>query len=201
MIRKATLVVCTLVLALSAGFAAAATVPGPDTLKVDYFANANTAGAPDGTVRLTNPGTIEAVSKTGGYGNTNICAAIFVFDPQQELSECCSCFLSPDGLRTLSVDVDVTGNPLTGVVLTTGLIKVVSTPTVSNTCPLPTSLNPTPAIRAWATHIQNSNFAITETASQDATLSSAEVSRLQGECYAINLDGSGKGICTCGTGD
>jgi hypothetical protein len=201
MIRKATLVVCTLVLALSAGFAAAATVPGPDTLKVDYFANANTAGAPDGTVRLTNPGTIEAVSKTGGYGNTNICAAIFVFDPKQELSECCSCFLSPDGLRTLSVDVDVTGNPLTGVVLTTGLIKVVSTPTVSNTCPLPTSLNPTPAIRAWATHIQNSNFAITETASQDATLSSAEVSRLQGECYAINLDGSGKGICTCGTGD
>ncbi len=201
MIRKATLVVCTLVLALSAGFAAASTTPPPDTLKVDYFANANTAGAPDGTVRLTNPGTIQSVSGTGGYNSVNICAAIYVFDPNQELSECCSCFLSPDGLRTLSVNVDLTGNPLTGVVLGTGLIKVVSTPTYKNYCPLPTSLYPTPAIRAWATHIQNSNFAITETASQDATLSSAEVSRLQAECYAIQLDGSKKGVCTCGTGD
>jgi len=193
--------VCTLVLALSAGYAAAATTPSPDTLKVDYFANANTAGAPDGTVRLTNPGTVEAVSKTGVYSSNNICAAIFVFDPNQELSECCSCFLSPDGLRTLSVNIDVTGNPLTGVVLSTGVVKIVSTPTVAGVCPLPTTLAPTPAIRAWATHIQNSNFAITETASQDATLSAAEVSRLQAECYAIQLDGSSKGVCTCGTGD
>jgi len=202
MFRTTTLVVCTLVLALSAGVAAASTTPPPDTLKVDYFANANTAGAPDGTVRLTNPGTFQPVSKSGGYGNPNICAAVYVFDPYQEMSECCSCFLSPDGLRTLSVNVDVTGNPLTGVVLKTGLIKVVSTPTNnSNYCPLPTSLYPSPAIRAWTTHIQNSNFSITETASQDATLSAVEVSRLQNECYAIQLDGSGKGICTCGVGD
>ncbi len=190
--RITMLVVCMIALALCAGVAAASTTPpAPDTLKVDYFANANTAGAPDGTLRVTNPGT------AGG----SLCAAIYVFDPNQEMSECCSCYVSPDGLRTFSVNTDLTGNPLTGVILNTGVIKIVSTPTRGGTCPLPTSLNPTAGIRAWETHIQNSNFAITETASQDATLSSAEVSRLQGECYAIQLDGSKSGVCTCGVGD
>ncbi|MGA7908398.1 MAG: hypothetical protein WCA16_13400 [Candidatus Sulfotelmatobacter sp.] len=185
--RTTMLVVCLLALALCAGSAMASTTPPPaDTLKVDYFSNANTAGAPDGTVRLTNPGT------SGG----NLWAAIYVFDPNQELTECCECFLSPDGLRTLSVNSDLTSNPLTGVTLSTGLIKVVST-TGTNA----SRLYPTPAIRSWATHIQNSNFAVTETASQDATLSSAEVGRLNAECSAIQLDGSGKGICSCGTGD
>ena len=110
MSRNMMLVVCALALTLCTASAWASTTPPADTLKVDYFANANTAGAPDGTVRLTNPGT------AGG----NLCAAVFVFDQNQEMSECCSCFLSPDGLRTLSVNTDITGNPLTGVILNTG---------------------------------------------------------------------------------
>jgi hypothetical protein len=192
MFRTAILVLCTLALALNAAYASASTTPGPDTFKVDYFANANTSSAPDATVHLTNPGT-----------SGNICAAIYVFDPNQEISECCSCLLSPDGLRTLSVNTDLTGAPLTGVMLTTGSIEIVSTPPLVNgVCPaLPTSLSPRPAIRAWATHIQNGNFAITETPSQDATLSSAEERRIEGECYAIQLDSGRGGQCTCGTGD
>ena len=157
--RQTTLLV---ICALMAGLfvtAASAQAPPADTLKVDYFANANTAGAPDGTLRITNPGT------NGG----NIYAAIYVFDPQQELTECCTCILTPDGLRTLSVNADLTSNPLTGVTLTTGLIKI-----VSSTGPSASKLFPTAAIRSWTTHIQNSNFSETETASQDATLSSAE---------------------------
>src|SRR5579864_8792532 len=111
--RTTVLVVCTLALALCTVSAWAAGPPA-DTLKVEYFSNANTAGAPDATFRLTNPGT------AGG----NICASIYVFDSQQEMSECCSCLLTPDGLRTLSVNGDLTSNPLTGVVLNTGLVKV-----------------------------------------------------------------------------
>jgi hypothetical protein len=153
----------------------------PDVFKVDYFANANTSGAPDGTFRITNAGT------AGG----NLCAYIFVFDP--------------DGLGTLSVNVDLTGNPLTGVTLTTGAIKVFSVAPVANACPLPgTTTVPQPfeaGLRSWTTHIQNSNFTITETASQDATLSVAENVRAYDECLAIVLDGSGHGICSCGTGD
>jgi hypothetical protein len=186
------LVVCTLALALCAGYAAAAvTTPPADTLKVDYFSNANTAGAPDGTVRIDNPGT------NGG----SLCASIYVFDSSQELSECCSCLVTPDGLRTLSVNSDLTANPLTGVTLSTGVIKIVSTTLRGGICPTPQVIAPTPSVRAWATHIQNANFAITETSSQDATLSAAEQVSLQNQCHGVVLDGSGKGICSCGTGD
>ena len=185
------LAMCALALAICAGSAWAQTTPPADTLKVDYFANANTAGAPDGTLRITNPGT------SGG----NLCAAVFVFDVYQEMSECCSCFVSPDGLRTLSVDTDLTSNPLTGKTLTGGVVKIVSTKAVSGGCPSPTSVFPTPAVRAWSTHIQNSSFALTEEPSQDATFSSWEQGSLQRECSSIHVVGSGSGICSCGTGD
>jgi hypothetical protein len=190
--RTTMLVVCTLALALCAGSAwAATTAPPADTLKVDYFANANTAGAPDGTVRIDNPGTAAG----------NVCASVFVFDPYQELSECCSCLVTPDGLRTLSVNTDLTSNPLTGVALNTGVIKIVSTIPVAGACPLPTVVNSEPAIRAWVTHIQNSTYAVTETNASDATLSTGEVTRLQRECTSVSIVGSGKGVCTCGSGD
>lgn len=167
-----------------------------DVLKVDYFSNANTAGAPDGTARLTNPGT------AGG----NVCAYITVFDSNQEMSECCGCLLTPDGLATLSVNTNLTSNPLTGVTLATGAIKIFSVAPVNNACPLPgTTRVPQPfesgGVRAWVTHIQNSNFAETETGSQDATLSVIENVRAYAECAAIVLDGSGHGVCSCGTGD
>ncbi|MGA7907941.1 MAG: hypothetical protein WCA16_11090, partial [Candidatus Sulfotelmatobacter sp.] len=178
------LVICALIAGLLATTAWAETNAPADSLKVDYFSNANTASAPDGTVRMTNPGT------SGG----NLYAAIYVFDPNQELTECCECLLTPDGLRTLSVNSDLTSNPLTGVVLTTGLIKIVST-TGTNA----SKLYPVAAIRSWGTHIQNSNFTVTETASQDATLSSTEQSRLNSECSSIQRVGSGHGICSCGT--
>jgi len=194
--RTTMLVICTLALALCAGFASASTTAPPpaDTLKVDYFSNANTAGAPDGTLRITDPGT------TGG----NLCAAIYVFDQYQELSECCSCLVTPNGLATFSINKNLTANPLTGVKLETGTIRIVATTAKvvsGNTCVQPTNLNPTPTVRAWSTHIQNSTFAETETASQDATFSAGEQNQLQNECYAVSLVGSGAGICSCGTGD
>ncbi len=165
-----------------------------DVLKVDYFANANTSGAPDGTLRITDPGTSAG----------NICAYIFVVDPDQEMSECCGCLNTPDGLATLSVNTNLTANPLTGTSLTTGVIKILSVSPIGNACPLPGQSSGSdtiePAIRAWTTHIQTGNV-VTETASQDATLSVGELSRLANECYGIVLDGSGKGICSCGTGD
>ncbi|MGA8868575.1 MAG: hypothetical protein WB510_16485 [Candidatus Sulfotelmatobacter sp.] len=175
-----------LCIALLAPLTWAQSPPPADTLKVDYFANANTSGAPDAVIQLTNPNT------SGG----NIYAAIYIFDPNQEMSECCQCLLTPDGLRTVWINPDLTGNPLTGVTLTTGLIKVVST-TGSNA----SKLVPKPAVRGWATHLQNTTFAATETAMPDATLSSAEMTRLQQECGGILTDGSGHGICTCGSGD
>jgi hypothetical protein len=190
--RITTLVVCTLALTLCAG-AAFASGPYSDTMKVDYFINANTSGDKVAVVQLTNT----------GYSGGNICADVFVFDPEEEMQECCSCLLTPNDLRTLSVNVDLTSNTLTHDVITTGSIRVVSAQVNgSGSCPLPTTeITPVSyTLRAWATHIQTSDT-ITEAASQDATLSSSELGALQNGCFAINLVGSGSGICTCGTGD
>jgi hypothetical protein len=191
--KNQVLLVCTVVasLLLVTGTAIAADqgtikpIPG-DTLKVDYFSNANTSGAPDATVHIINPGTTFET----------LCADIYVFDDSQEMSECCSCSLSPDSIRTLSVDRDLTSNPLTGTILTHGAVKV-----VSSTCGDPAKLNPTPTVKLWFTHIQNSNYTVTEGESQTAGLSAGEVASLDAKCAAIELDGSGAGICSCGSGD
>jgi hypothetical protein len=194
--RTTLLVLCALAVTLLAGNAFAGTTY-PDTLKVDYFINAVPGGGNSGialtsaVVQLTNTGT------TGG----NLCADVFVYDKFQEISECGSCLTTPNDLRTLSVNVDLTENPLTGVFLNTGSIRIVSAATHSGTCPLPTSgIVPTAGIRAWATHIQTGNQ-ITETPSQDEILSAAELGALQNGCFAISLAGSGRGILTCGTGE
>src|SRR5579872_920554 len=121
--------------------------PPKDTLKVDYFANANTSGAPDATLRITNPGTAQNVGGSSGQVPANVCAYIAVFDPFQEMSECCGCLLTPDGLRTLSVNTDLTSNPLTGVTLQNGVIKIVSTLAFNgNSCPLPGQVKGSPFV-------------------------------------------------------
>jgi len=169
----------------AAAWGQAPSAPPADTLKVDYFSNANTSGAPDGTVRIVHPGTAAG----------NLCADIYVFDADEEMAACCSCTLTPDDLLELSVNSDLTGNPLTGVTLTTGVIKVVSSTTRAGLCPLPVNITPVAALRTWVTHIQNGSFAVTEDSSPDATLSQAEQNALQGQCNAIKKVGSGKGIC------
>ena len=172
----------------------------PDTFKVNYFSGAHTAGNPDGTVRITNAGT------SGG----DECANIAVFDANQEMSECCSCKVTPDGLLTLSVNSDLTGNPLTGVTLTSGIIKILSGKTFpGGTCEPPIlslaelTAAVAPGIHAWGTHIQNlstGGYQQSEADFGDAGLSAAELKRLYNGCIAILTVGSGHGICSCGSG-
>jgi len=165
-----------------------------DLLKVNYFNNAHTAGAPDGTVQISNPGS----------PTNNLCAQIYVFDPDQEMSECCSCLVTPSGLRTLSVNNDLTGNPLTGVSLNSGSVSIIAgytSPTFNAACsPLNNIVSPT--IRAWGTHLypNGSAYQITESEYSDRLLGQWN-DYLLNECYAIQLDGSGHGTCSCGTGD
>jgi hypothetical protein len=168
---------------------------------VNYFANNGVSGAPDATVRVTNPGTADE----------NICAMVYVFDNDQQLSECCGCLETPDGLRTFSVTKDLTSNPLTGVISKTGDVKLLAWPVNDSPC------NPTlitvdgamaPAatnyLDAWGTHIQNkvgTAYPITESAFSNASLSAGELVNLALDCYFIQRLGSGHGICSCGTGD
>jgi hypothetical protein len=183
------LAIALLVLALSSGIAMAQT----DVYKVNYFSN-NAAPAPDATVRIDNPGLT--------YGN--LCAMVYVFDADQQLSECCGCVETHNGLRTLSVRRDLTSNPLTGRVSTNGVIKVVSAAVNNSPCDPTSNVTATPNLRVWITHIQNpvgAAFPITETESSDSTLGATELANLQAQCAFINILGSGQGICSCGTGD
>jgi uncharacterized protein YjdB len=160
-------------------------------MAVSYFSNAHTSGVADATVRLTNPGA------TGG----NLCAEIYVFDQSQQLSECCGCLVSPDGLRTLSVNGDLTSNPLTGVKSKTGVVKVVpADPSVNPSCD-PTVIAPKASLAAWSTNIQKqsaSAFTITETTFQPGPLGDDELAALQSQCSFSYTLGSGQGVCSCG---
>ena len=180
--------VALLVLGLGSGVAIA-----QDVYKVNYFSN-NAGTAPDATVRMDNPGLT--------YGN--LCAMVYVFDADQQLSECCGCVETHNGLRTLSVRSNLTSNPLTGVVATNGVIKVVSAAVNDSPCDPTSNVSPKANLRVWVTHIQNpvgTAFPITETESSDSTLGATELANLQAQCAFVNILGSGHGICSCGTGD
>jgi hypothetical protein len=166
-----------------------------DVFYVNYFASNGVSGAPDATVRVTNPGT----------SNGNLCAMIYVFDNDQQMDECCGCLTTPDGLRTLSVTKDLTSNPLVGTVVNHGDIKIISAQVNGSPCePAFVDLTLVPELRAWATHVQNkvgTAYPITETAFSAATLVGNELGSLEDDCHFIERLGSGHGICSCGTGD
>jgi len=175
-------------LAIGSSFASA-----QDVYKLNYFSN-NAAPAPDATVRIDNPGLT--------YGN--LCAMIYVFDADQQLTECCGCVETHNGLRTISVRSNLTSNPLTGVVSRNGVIKIVSAAVNNSPCDPTSNVSPKANLRAWVTHIQNAvgtAWPITETESSDSTLGATELANLQAQCAFVNILGSGQGICSCGTGD
>jgi len=165
-----------------------------DVFRVNYFSNANTAGAPDATVRIDNP----------GVTYSNICAMVYVFDWDQQMTECCGCVSTHNDLRWLSVNLDLTGNPLTGRKSTTGVIKIVAAAVNGSPCDPTSNVTPTANLREWATHIQNkvgTAYPITETEFSDSTLGATELANLQAQCSFIGILGSGNGVCSCGAGD
>jgi hypothetical protein len=162
-------------------------------LAVSYFSNAHTSGFADATVRLTDP------DATSG----SLCAEIYVFDQDQQLSECCGCLVSPDGLRTLSVNTDLTGNPLTGAKSRTGVVKIVSADASANPSCDPTAITPKASLVAWSTNIQKqsaSAFVVTETTFQLGPLGDDELAGLKSQCSFSSTLGSGQGVCSCGSG-
>ena len=184
--KKASLLLVAIALLMgvvSTASAQSATSTGDDSVYfVSYYSN-NVAAAPDATVRFINDG------DTAG----NLWAAFYVFDDSQELSECCACQITPDGLLSEDVKTNLTANPLTGKVPTRGVIKVISSSSLD-----PTNVIPTAGLRGFATHIQaatKTTYAITETSFADANLGKAEETLLQNLCY---YDALLSGLpCTC----
>jgi hypothetical protein len=195
-LSKMLFVVVVVALALVAG-SQVASAQTTDVYTVDYYSNANTTGAEDATVRVINPGTTSKSTSEAA----DLCALIYVFDANQEMSECCGCKITANQLLTISVNNNLTSNPLLGSLLHTGVIKIVSS-VLASPCD-PTKITPTPTLRAWATHIQNkigTAFPETEGESQAAVLGVGEQADLAEDCTVLEELGSGAGVCKCPPG-
>jgi hypothetical protein len=162
-----------------------------------YFAN-NVSAAPDATLRIVNDG------DSAANPNGTLYASIYVFDDSQELTECCSCPVTADGLLSESVRNQLTANPLTSIKPSRGVIKVISSTTESDASTNFAPNTPTPGLRGWATHIQSvanknpfgpSPYSQTETELADSNLTPAEQSQLEMLCKFDKML-SGK-PCTC----
>jgi len=153
-----------------------------------YYSNANTAGAPGAVDRFVNDGDTEA----------DLWADIYVFDDSEELQECCSCDITPDGLLSERVNEDLTSKPITGIKPTRGVIKVISSSTYGAAAPPGgNSITLTPGIHAWGVHVQKSGtrYDVTETQFADSNLAASELVLLQELCY-FDAKLSGK-TCSC----
>lgn len=160
---------------------------------VDYFSNNGAAGQ---SLRLVNFGT-NGTPLTSPVGD--VCANIYVFDANQEMVECCSCRITPNGLLTLDKLNRLTINPVTSVIPVNGDIKVVSTIAGTTCTPLTYNGGLTDSIVGFGTHFQilPSGTWITETNVPAAQLSALEQSFLTQACQFARYLGSGKGVCTC----
>jgi hypothetical protein len=134
------------------------------------------------------PGTNVQIINTGASGG-NLCADIYVFDPREELKECCHCTVTPDGLLTLTM-AELTNNPANGIFSTTGVIKIVSD---SGTNCNEASPVPTPELRSWIVN-PNNGRSITESEFEATPLSAAELSNLKVLCGAVKNQ-TGPGVC------
>ncbi len=162
---------------------------------VSYFSD-NIAPAADDSqgIRLVNFGA-GGTPLTSPVGD--VCANIYVFDANQEMVECCSCRITPNGLIRIPVGA-LTSNPVTGVIPTNGDVKILSTAANGPAACTPVTLNGglLDSTVGFATHVQL-GFP-TEHLIPAAALSGGEQGFLPQACQFARYLGSGKGVCTCG---
>jgi len=187
-----------LVLAALACTTAAFATPGvgplnasdPDAFQVRYFANLNVGNS---YIDITN---------NGANNGKNICIQVYVFDKGEELLDCCSCTVTPNGLQSFNVNstTGLTSNTLTGQILSQAVVKMVATSVTG--CDAGTAVESSSLVsgmRAWATTLhQNTStsaYDLTETEFSSGSLSVAEYNHITSFCNFIEADGTTQGIC------
>jgi hypothetical protein len=160
-----------------------------DAYQVRYAAN---LGVGDSFINLTNTGVQGGFDPAG-----NICANVYVIDPAQEVLACCSCPMTPNHLKTLSVKNDLASNLLTPGTPTSVTVALLAS-TACNASAV-TAANLVGGMRAWGTTLHATptagSFAVTETEFAKSDLSASELSKLTLYCGFIQANGSGFGIC------
>lgn len=128
-------------------------VPDADIYQVRYFSNVNSLGG--SLINLTNTGANAGATGTLGFSGGNICVNIYVFDPNEEELECCSCQITPNALQSISVQALLSQN-LTPEKPDSTVVKLLATALTGATCDPTTAgsaANPlVPGLRAWGHH-------------------------------------------------
>lgn len=180
--------------------------------QVRYAAN---LGSGTSVINISNTGALGAglASQNSAHPAATvgaICANVYAFSPDEQMISCCSCAVTPNGLQSLDVKVDLATNTLTPAPVTSVVIKLLATKPIGNSCDNSaasvTAANLATGMVAWATtvHAVNGTFGVTETAFTPATLSIApsgatgdisEIGRLGQLCNFIIANGSSYGQC------
>jgi hypothetical protein len=190
--------------------------------QVRYASNLNVG---DSLVNITNSGARGADLQSGTSASItgSICANVYAFSPDEQMISCCSCPVTPNGLRSLSAQRDLISNTLTPAVPTSIVIKLLASVPVGGSCnnsaAAPGAL--TSGMLAWGTTVHSTPTSTTTTTNSwgqtttttstgtslgetpflPATLSAGEFARLTNLCTFILANGSGFGICrTCQLG-
>jgi hypothetical protein len=169
--------------------------------QVRYAAN---LAAGDSYVNMTNSGYNGAALPSGTSASItgSICVNVYTFSPDEQLVSCCSCPVTPNGLRSLSVKRDLISNPLTPAVPGSVVIKLLASVPVGGSCNN-SAANPgtiTGGLLAWGTTLHpdtvyGGRYVTTETSFLPASLSVGEYTRITSLCNFILANGSGFGIC------
>jgi hypothetical protein len=181
------------------------TLDGP--FQVSYAAN---PGAGDSIINLINDGANGAPLLGQGFGTLagNTCVNIYAFDPDEELIACCSCPLTPNQVRNLGVNANLTIKTNTGVIPPSVTIKLLNTLSGDGTklsCTNSAALAGTAAfpivsgLVAYGTTPQQLGtgpYNMVEHPFIPAILSAGEQASIVGRCAGILGNSSGYGICT-----
>jgi len=180
----------------AAGAAASAsiTVQFADSYQVAYVANLANG---ESYIDMTNAGSnmTNPADDPGG----SICVNVYGFTPGESMFSCCSCLVSPNGLKSLSIQRDLVENPLFPGVPTSITVKLVATQPLNGSCDpsYPTNATLTQGLRAWSTtlHPTPFGFARAEHAFETSYLNPDLLTEFTMLCGFIEGNGSGFGIC------
>jgi hypothetical protein len=173
---------------------------------------------PDSFINISNTGARGGVTNTSGTAASiggSLCINVYMFDYQEEMASCCSCAVTPNGLISLSVQQDLISHTLTPARPSSGVVKLLATVPVGNSCsnsaaavatpPAPCSLAPNspgcpaPGMVAWAATNHAGPLGVAwstvETSFTPATLSDSELAHLGQVCSFILGQGSTFGTC------
>ena len=173
--------------------------------QVAYAANLNQG---ESYINIINDGANGAPLLGRGMGAVvgNICVNVYAFDPNEEMLSCCSCLLTPNQVRNLGVNRDITHNTATGVVPTSVIIELLATlagtggsaTDCKNSAAAVSTATTVPGMVAYGTtlHPQGSDYVTVSIPFTPATLSAGELASLSTQCANITGNLSGFfGIC------